>query len=112
MTGATGATGATGPKGDPTYLRTVLVSPSAANDPTQNGTALITAMTLISNSSPSAANPYLLKVEPGNYYITTALTLKPYVDLEGSGAGTTVISSTLGSGTNPPATATLIAASN
>ncbi|HEX2909373.1 MAG TPA: hypothetical protein VH186_01100 [Chloroflexia bacterium] len=74
---------------------TIVVSPNGT--PAQNGTALFTAMTTISNSTPSVDNPWLLKLEPGNYDLgMRALSLKPFVDLEGSGEGTTVISSTAG----------------
>lgn len=89
--------------------RTIIVSPVATA--TQNGTALLAAMTTISSASPSVTNPWLLKLEPGQYDLgSSALTLLPYVDLEGSGEGTTLISSTVGaSGLN---TATLVLASH
>lgn len=91
--------------------RTVVVSPNGTA--TQNGTALLSAMDTISNSNPSASNPWLLKLEPGNYDLGAgALTLQPYVDLEGSGEGTTTISSTTFTGSPPVTTATVIAASN
>ncbi|HEX2909374.1 MAG TPA: hypothetical protein VH186_01105 [Chloroflexia bacterium] len=76
--------------------RTIIVSPNGT--PTENGTALLTAMTTISNSNPSVDNPWLLKLEPGNYDLGAgSLTLLPYVDLEGSGDNNTVISSTIAS---------------
>jgi hypothetical protein len=90
---------------------TIIVSPNGI--PTQNGTTLLQAMTLISNSNPSTSNPYLLKLEPGNYDLgNQSLTLLPYVDLEGSGEGTTTISSTIASPSYPPTNGTLVAASN
>lgn len=47
---------------------------------------------LASITDASAAKRYLLKVEPGNYDIVrTRLVLKPFVDLEGSGAQATRI---------------------
>lgn len=77
--------------------RTLTVSPNGT--PTQNGTALLQAMAQITAANPSAANPWLLKLEPGNYDLSgNSLTLAPFVDLEGSGAGITVISSTVGTG--------------
>lgn len=92
-----------------TLSRTIIVSPVVT--PTQNGTALLAAMTLISNSNPSASNPWLLKLEPGQYDLgSSALTLLPYVDLEGSGEDTTLISSTVTA--NTQTTATLVLASN
>jgi hypothetical protein len=91
--------------------RTVVVSPNGT--PAQNGSALLSAMNTISNASPSAANPWLLKLEPGNYDMgSSALILKPYVDLEGSGEDTTLISSTVASSSFPPAQGTLVMASN
>ncbi len=91
--------------------RTVVVSPNGTA--TQNGTALLSAMTTISNSNPSASNPWLLKLEPGSYDLgSSALMLKSYVDLEGSGEGTTIISSTVGTSNGPPTLGTVIAASN
>jgi hypothetical protein len=91
--------------------RTIVVS--STGTPTENGTALLTAMDTISNSNPSVNNPWLLKLEPGNYDMgSKALVLKPYVDLEGSGEGTTVISSTIESGGSSITNGTLMMASN
>jgi hypothetical protein len=90
---------------------TIIVSPNGT--PTQNGTTLLTAMTRLASANPSAANPYLLKLEPGNYdLLSQSLTLLSYVDLEGSGEDTTVISSTISSSGPVPSAATLVAASN
>jgi hypothetical protein len=108
------ASGTTCPAGETSLglvslSRTLIVSPVVTA--TTNGTALLAAMTLISNSNPSASNPWLLKLEPGNYDLGSgSLTLLPYVDLEGSGEDTTFISSSSGSIT--PTTGTLVAASN
>lgn len=91
--------------------RTLIVSPNGT--PTENGSALLAARNIISNSNPSATNPWLLKLEPGNYDLDNqSLTLLPYVDLEGSGEDTTTISSTISSPGLPPTAATLVAASN
>ncbi len=93
------------------YSHTFLVG--SGSSPTENGKALLSAREIISNSNPSAANPYLIKLEPGNYDLgNQSLTLLPFLDLEGSGEGTTVISSTVGQATNQFNKATLIAASN
>ena len=92
--------------------RTVVVSPNGTA--TQNGAALLAAMNVISNAGPSASNPWLLKLEPGNYDLGSgSLILKPYVGLEGSGEGTTTISSTIVTtfGANASG-ATLVMASN
>jgi len=82
----------------PFGVRTVLVSPIGT--PTQNGTALVSALAGITTNS--AGNPWLLKVEPGIYDVgSSPLIMKPYVDLEGSGEITTIITaaSLTGSGT-------------
>jgi hypothetical protein len=87
--GATGATGPQGPKGDPTLLRTVFVTPIPGN-PGASGAALVSALNGIPGAS--ASNPYLLKIEPGLYDLGgTVLTMKQYVDVEGSGRGVTRI---------------------
>lgn len=91
--------------------RTLVVSPKGT--PVQNGAALLSAMTSISNASPSASNSLLLKLEPGMYDLgSNSLTLMPYVDLEGSGEDTTLISSTVGTLFYPPTTGTLVTGSN
>lgn len=59
---------------------------------TENGTALINALSGITDASYS--KPYLLKIEPGIYDLGNAvLVMKPYVDIEGSGEMTTTITS-------------------
>lgn len=69
--------------------RTVLVSPVAAN-PLASGTALRNALAAI--PAPSSTNSWLVKVEPGIYDIgTTPLSMRSWVDLEGSGIGITKI---------------------
>jgi len=84
--GPRGPTGPRGPKGDPTYKRTIVVSPVGTD--TQNGSALLAA---VASVTPSQANPYLLKLEPGRYDLgSQTLLLKPFLDVEGSGWGTNV----------------------
>jgi hypothetical protein len=86
--GPPGILGPQGPKGDPTYLRTVLVSP--VGTATENGTALINALAGITTAN--STNPYLLKIEPGIYDIgANSLQMKSYVAVEGSGEITTII---------------------
>jgi hypothetical protein len=112
--GLQGRTGPAGPQGEPgpagpsgpagaAYARTVVVSPGANH--AASGTALRNALGGIADNS--AARPYLLKVEPGTYDLgSEPLTLKPHVDVEGSGELATTITS---SGAVP---STLAAASN
>lgn len=72
------------------YARTVIVSPVGTD--TQNGTALLDAMAGITTAS--AANPFLVHVEPGIYDLAgTRLDVKSHVDLQGSGQRNTVIRS-------------------
>jgi hypothetical protein len=101
--GDQGIQGIQGPKGEPTYVRTVLVSP--VGSAVQNGQTLLAAMNSITLAT--STRPYLLKIEPGNYNLNgQSLVLKPYVDVEGSGERNTVIQ------TNTAITGTVIGASN
>jgi hypothetical protein len=68
---------------------TVHVSPVASN-PTASGTNLLNALASITTAS--AANPYVLKLDPGIYDVgTTIVQMKAYVDIEGSGQQSTII---------------------
>ena len=61
------------------------MSPGAT--PTEGGNALRNALAMI--ASPSATNPWLLKLEPGSYDVGSAgLSIPAHVDVEGSGTGT------------------------
>jgi hypothetical protein len=72
------------------YKRTVVVSPVGTG--TENGTALLDAMQGITDAS--ASKPYLLHIEPATYDLGNgSLSMKPYVDIEGSGELNTVITS-------------------
>ncbi len=77
-------------------VQTVVVSPVGSN--TANGTALLAALAGISAGS---STPYLLKIEPGIFDLgTSTLSMKNYVDIEGSGIGITIITgSNTGTGT-------------
>jgi hypothetical protein len=95
--GATGATGPQGiqgiqgppgPAGGTNFVRTIVVGPVGTS--TANGTALRNALANI--ASPSSSNPWLLKVEPGIYDLgATPLSMREYVDIEGSGQFITTI---------------------
>lgn len=90
------------------YANTILVSPQAGANETQNGTAILTALNSITNAS--ASNPYLLQIEPGVYDLgTNNLTMKPYVDLQGSGENVTQISAAASGASSE---ATLIGSNN
>jgi len=70
-------------------VQTVYVHP-VPGDNTASGTALLSAMSGITNAS--ATKRYVIKLEPGTYDLgSTMLTQKAYVDLEGSGQQATVI---------------------
>ena len=58
----------------------------------------------------SASNPYLLKIEPGIYDLyEDSLVMKPFVDVEGSGEGVTII---LANGNDTLDRGTVVGASN
>jgi hypothetical protein len=109
LQGATGATGVKGDKGDPSYRRTIVVSPCTTQ--AGSGDALLAVVGAGTASecapsgtipatganAPSATNPWLIKLEPGTYALgTTRLVLPDHVDLEGSGAQTSQIVATDG----------------
>jgi hypothetical protein len=72
------------------YVRTVEVSPIEGGTTSQNGAALLAALGGIGTAS--AANPFLLKIEPGIYDVGgTPVVMKQFVDIEGSGEGVTYI---------------------
>ena len=83
----------------------------------QNGgdyTSPLTAMANLASwcGAPSVTNPCLLHIMPGVYDLgNNALTMQPYVDIEGSGENTTIISSTH-SATSSSNSATLVGADN
>jgi hypothetical protein len=59
--------------------------------------ALLSALDNITNST--AAHPMMVKIEPGIYDLDgRSLLMKPYVDIEGSGEGSTTIASAVDSG--------------
>jgi hypothetical protein len=62
---------------------------------------------LASITTASASNPYLVRVGPGEY--VESVTMKPFVDVEGSGTGITTIRATAADG---PEKGTVIGASN
>jgi hypothetical protein len=87
--------------------RTVVVSP-VSGDPVASGTALRNALANI--PSPSSTNRWLLKIDPGIFQLQgTALAMRPWVDIEGSGIGVTTINLTSQAA---PFTATISGASN
>src|SRR5690348_7050254 len=89
--GSTGPVGPQGPQGV-AYARTVVVSPVGTE--VQNGWAL--GNTLAGITAASASTPYLLKIEPGVYDLNGAyLPMKPWVDVEGSGMNTTIITTSI-----------------
>lgn len=70
------------------YARTIVVAPKATA--TASGNALKAAVAGITNAA--ADKRYLVKVEPGLFDLEdSSLQMKAYVDVEGSGIGTTTI---------------------
>lgn len=92
------------------YVRTIIVGPATiSSTAAANGTALIAALNGITGNA--AATPFLLKIEPGVYDIGgTALTMKTYVDIEGSGENATFITATRGNAALASASAVIGAA--
>jgi hypothetical protein len=73
----------------PPFVRTVVVNP-VPGDPVGSGTQLLTRYASI--TGPSITNPYVVKIEPGVYYLGTfTLPMRPFVDIEGSGEGVTIL---------------------
>jgi len=70
----------------------VVVSPKAGSTATANGTALLNTLAGIMDAS--ASNKYLIKLGPGTFDLgSNGLSMKQYVDIEGSGKELTVITS-------------------
>jgi hypothetical protein len=89
-------------KGTP-YQNVVIVAKSGGDF-----TTIQSAVDSISDAS--KGNPYLIWVAPGVY--SEAVTMKPYVHLQGSGQGVTIISSNVSNPSTPPTQATLILTDN
>jgi hypothetical protein len=85
--------------GDYTDIGTIVViSPKPGNTPQANGTALLNTLAGITSD---VNNRYLLKLSPGIYDIgTSSLQMKQYVDMEGSGENTTIITGHIDSQTS------------
>jgi hypothetical protein len=83
--------------GDTTDIGTIIfVSPKSGDSPTTAGTALLNTINGIADNS--ATNPYLIKLGPGIYDIgTSSVQIKEYVDIEGSGENTSVITGNIDS---------------
>jgi hypothetical protein len=73
------------------YRKTVVVKPvTPAGTPLDNGDLLLNTLVAIGDAGED--NPYLVKVEPGIYDLDDqSLTMIPFVDIEGSGEGVTII---------------------
>lgn len=89
--------------GQKKYVSTIVISPAATD--ADSGTALRNAIDAIADAT--EATPYLIKIEPGIYDIgTTALQMKQYVDVEGSGETVTkILGTVIGSTTGVVVTA-------
>jgi hypothetical protein len=72
----------------------VIVSPKPGDTPQNNGAVLLNTFAGITGD---INNPYLIKLGPGIYDIgTSSLQMKEYVDVEGSGENTTIITGHIG----------------
>ena len=75
------------------FVRTEVVSPIPAN-PVSSGSRLLRALAGITGAS--ATDPYLIKIEPGLYDLDgRSLVMRPFIDIEGSGEGVTIVQSTV-----------------
>jgi hypothetical protein len=85
--------------GDYTDMGTIIIiSPKPGDTPQTNGTALLNNLGGI---SADANNPYVIKLGPGVYDIGTGnVRMKQYVDIEGSGENTTIITGNIDSDTS------------
>lgn len=78
-------------------MRTIVVSPVPGN-PGASGAALENAVAQTSASS--ASDPWLIKLEPGLFEVGSTLQMGPYLHIEGSGEGVSVITKNGDSSTN------------
>ncbi len=74
--------------GVPSLVRTVVVSP-VPGDIAASGAALTAALAAIAGAA--ADNPWLIQLEPGEYFVAGTLQMKPYVSIAGAGAAITHI---------------------
>jgi hypothetical protein len=99
--------GVAGPKGDPGDNGTNGLpgdDGAAAVDPAQvvwvatsgDNTFPLLSTALASISDASSSKPYVIRIAPGTYTETSPVELKSYVDVEGSGQGTTTITCACG----------------
>jgi hypothetical protein len=86
----------------PSHYQNVVIVAKSGGD----YTSVQAAMDSITDAA--ADNPYLVRVAPGVY--NEAVTLKPYVHLQGAGQENTVITSTVSNGNHSPTQATLVLA--
>jgi hypothetical protein len=86
--GTPGAPGTDGSPGTVAYTRTTIIHPT--DDAIANGAKLVAANAAVSDASET--KPYLIVLEPGVYDLgSTQLTLKNFVDLQGSGLGRSIV---------------------
>jgi hypothetical protein len=91
------------------YTRTVVVTPVGTD--TQNGTALLNALAGITDASQT--KKYLLYVEPGTYNLgSSTLQMKQHVDIQGSGEGNTLITSSTSATQDTCAKSTVLGAND
>lgn len=84
-----GTAGPQGPAGQTPHYANVIVVAKSGGDFTDVGSALASII------DASATNPYLVKVMPGIYTVTSPVNMKPFVDVEGSGESVTKLTGTV-----------------
>lgn len=77
-----------------------------------NGKFTDPAAAVNSITDASAANPYLVYIAPGEYTLTAALIMKPYVDICGSGENVTLLKGAISSSTANQTSAIVQGANN
>jgi hypothetical protein len=107
---ALGTTGVAGPQDNPgsdgvagaeSPARVIWVADDATGDDPKLSAALTAALT--------TANPYVIKIAPGDHIETAPVTLKSFVDIEGSGQDLTTITCECGNGSTGTKNATVSA---
>lgn len=78
---------------DPCYAQTLRVAPSGAQF-----THPADAMAALDKANPTADSRILIKVAAGNYPMTSALLMRPFIDVEGAGIDKTFLSGSVSTG--------------
>jgi hypothetical protein len=93
------------------FLGKVAVVAVSGGDYTNPATAMVSYIDWC--GTPSETNPCLLKIMPGVYDVgTSSVVMQPYIDIEGSGENTTVITGAVSNASFPPVNGVVNGVSN